>query len=176
MNASDQSCGGYDQPYKAFLDTDAYCSRLILYYDADGRLLRSMRNQLNNARCSGTRSAGVATLEDPLGKRSTASAHQTQAVSGAFNGAGLAMATMDIIKYAGGMPANFGCGRRRGFRTGAHAFQILLSDKNVKAVLINIFGGILRVDTLATGVVEAAQDESSCRRVRLEERTSEEEI
>lgn len=74
------------------------------------------------------------------------------------NGAGLAMATMDIIQYAGGMPANFldvGGGANEDQVT--HAFEILLSDKNVKAVLINIFGGILRVDTLANGVVQAAK-------------------
>src|SRR5881227_884764 len=74
------------------------------------------------------------------------------------NGAGLAMATMDIIKYAGGMPANFlDVGGGASSEQVAHAFEILLSDNNVKAVLINIFGGILRVDTLATGVVEAAR-------------------
>jgi succinyl-CoA synthetase beta subunit len=74
------------------------------------------------------------------------------------NGAGLAMATMDIIKYAGGMPANFlDVGGGASAEQVTHAFEILLSDKNVKAVLINIFGGILRVDTLATGVVEAAK-------------------
>src|SRR6266571_467615 len=73
------------------------------------------------------------------------------------NGAGLAMATMDIIKYAGGMPANFlDVGGGANAEQVTHAFEILLSDTNVKAVLINIFGGILRVDTLATGVVEAA--------------------
>jgi len=73
------------------------------------------------------------------------------------NGAGLAMATMDIIKYAGGMPANFlDVGGGANAEQVTHAFEILLSDKNVKAVLINIFGGILRVDMLATGVVEAA--------------------
>src|SRR6201997_2802521 len=73
------------------------------------------------------------------------------------NGAGLAMDTMDIIKYAGGMPANFlDVGGGASSEQVAHAFEILLSDKNVKAVLINIFGGILRVDTLARGVVEAA--------------------
>lgn len=74
------------------------------------------------------------------------------------NGAGLAMATMDIIKFAGGMPANFldvGGGATADQVT--HAFEILLSDKSVKAVLINIFGGILRVDTLASGVVQAAK-------------------
>src|SRR6202023_995044 len=73
------------------------------------------------------------------------------------NGAGLAMATMDIIKYAGGLPANFlDVGGGANVEQVTHAFEILLSDKNVKAVLINIFGGILRVDTLARGVVEAA--------------------
>jgi succinyl-CoA synthetase beta subunit len=74
------------------------------------------------------------------------------------NGAGLAMATMDIIKHAGGMPANFlDVGGGANAEQVTHAFEILLSDKHVKAVLINIFGGILRVDTLATGVVEAAK-------------------
>ena len=74
------------------------------------------------------------------------------------NGAGLAMATMDIIKYAGGMPANFlDVGGGANSEQVAHAFEILLSDKSVRAVLINIFGGILRVDTLAQGVVEAAR-------------------
>ncbi len=75
------------------------------------------------------------------------------------NGAGLAMATMDIIKYAGGSPANFlDVGGGASAEQVRNAFQILLSDKNVKAVLINIFGGILRCDTLATGVVAAARD------------------
>ncbi len=74
------------------------------------------------------------------------------------NGAGLAMATMDIIKHAGGAPANFlDVGGGANAEQVTRAFQILLSDKNVRAVLINIFGGILRVDTLATGVVEAAK-------------------
>src|SRR5579885_2676178 len=74
------------------------------------------------------------------------------------NGAGLAMATMDIIKYAGGSPANFlDVGGGANAEQVKNAFRILLSDPNVKAVLINIFGGILRVDTLATGVVEAAR-------------------
>ena len=75
------------------------------------------------------------------------------------NGAGLAMATMDIIKYAGGSPANFlDVGGGANADQVKNAFRILLSDKAVKAVLINIFGGILRCDTLATGVVAAARD------------------
>ncbi len=75
------------------------------------------------------------------------------------NGAGLAMATMDIIQYAGGRPANFlDVGGGASADQVRNAFRILLSDKNVKAVLINIFGGILRCDTLATGVVAAAHE------------------
>jgi succinyl-CoA synthetase beta subunit len=75
------------------------------------------------------------------------------------NGAGLAMATMDIIQYAGGSPANFlDVGGGASADQVKNAFRILLSDVNVKAVLINIFGGILRCDTLATGVVAAARD------------------
>ncbi len=75
------------------------------------------------------------------------------------NGAGLAMATMDIIKYAGGNPANFlDVGGGANADQIKNAFRILLSDKAVQAVLINIFGGILRCDVLATGVVAAASE------------------
>ena len=75
------------------------------------------------------------------------------------NGAGLAMATMDIIKYAGGQPANFlDVGGGASAEQVKNAFRILLSDPSVRAVLINIFGGILRCDTLATGVVSAARE------------------
>jgi succinyl-CoA synthetase beta subunit len=75
------------------------------------------------------------------------------------NGAGLAMATMDIVKYAGGSPANFlDVGGGASAEQIRNAFRILISDKSVRAVFINIFGGILRCDTLATGVVEAARE------------------
>jgi len=74
------------------------------------------------------------------------------------NGAGLAMSTMDIIKLAGGEPANFlDVGGGATAEQVRHAFEILVSDDSVKAVLINIFGGILRCDRLATGVVEAVR-------------------
>ena len=74
------------------------------------------------------------------------------------NGAGLAMATMDIIKLAGGNPANFlDVGGGASAEQVENAFRILLADKNVKVVLINIFGGILRCDRVATGIVEAAK-------------------
>jgi succinyl-CoA synthetase beta subunit len=75
------------------------------------------------------------------------------------NGAGLAMATMDIIKYAGGSPANFlDVGGGASAEQVKNAFRILMSDPSVRAVFINIFGGILRCDVLATGVVAAAKD------------------
>jgi succinyl-CoA synthetase beta subunit len=75
------------------------------------------------------------------------------------NGAGLAMATMDIIKLAGGEPANFlDVGGGASQERVEAAFRILLADENVKAVLINIFGGIVRCDMVARGVVEAARN------------------
>ena len=75
------------------------------------------------------------------------------------NGAGLAMATMDIIKLHGEEPANFldvGGGANK--EKVKEAFKIILSDKNVKGILINIFGGIMRCDELAKGVVEAVKE------------------
>jgi succinyl-CoA synthetase beta subunit len=75
------------------------------------------------------------------------------------NGAGLAMATMDIIKLAGGSPANFlDVGGGANAEQIKNAFRILMADANVRAVLINIFGGILRCDVLAQGVIAAVQD------------------
>ena len=75
------------------------------------------------------------------------------------NGAGLAMATMDIIKLAGGMPANFlDVGGGASPETVEAGFKIILKDENVKAILINIFGGIVRCDRVAKGVVEAAKN------------------
>ena len=75
------------------------------------------------------------------------------------NGAGLAMATMDIIKLAGGEPANFlDVGGSASSETVKNGFRIILSDENVKAVLINIFGGIVRCDRVANGVVQAVKE------------------
>lgn len=75
------------------------------------------------------------------------------------NGAGLAMSTMDIIKLAGGEPANFlDVGGTASAETVKNGFRIILSDKNVKAVLINIFGGIVRCDRVANGVVQAVKE------------------
>lgn len=75
------------------------------------------------------------------------------------NGAGLAMATMDIIKLSGGDPANFlDVGGSANVETVKNGFRIILEDKNVKAILINIFGGIVRCDRVANGVIEAVKD------------------
>jgi succinyl-CoA synthetase beta subunit len=75
------------------------------------------------------------------------------------NGAGLAMATMDIIKLYGSEPANFlDVGGGASKEKVSAAFKIILSDKNVKGILINIFGGIMKCDVLAQGVVDAAKD------------------
>jgi succinyl-CoA synthetase beta subunit len=75
------------------------------------------------------------------------------------NGAGLAMGTMDLVKLAGGEPANFlDVGGGANEEQVKHAFRIILSDPNVKAVLINIFGGIMRCDIIAKGVVAAVTE------------------
>ena len=152
--------------YKAFLDTDASLLEINPFITCtDGRLfaLDAKINFDDNAisRHPELRDLRDITEEDPL--EVEASKHSLNYikldgnVGCMVNGAGLAMATMDIIKYAGGMPANFlDVGGGANAEQVTHAFEILLSDKNVKAVLINIFGGILRVDTLAKGVVEAA--------------------
>jgi len=76
-----------------------------------------------------------------------------------FNGAGLAMATMDIIKVSGGTPANFlDIGGRVSETAVTDAFKILVSDKDVRPALINIFGGIVRCDLVAGGIVKAARE------------------
>ena len=100
--------------------------------------------------------------EDPLEVEASAHALNYIKLQGSVgcmvNGAGLAMATMDMIKHVGGSPANFlDVGGGASADQVASAFKILMSDSNVKAVLINIFGGILRVDILARGVVEAVR-------------------
>jgi succinyl-CoA synthetase beta subunit len=74
------------------------------------------------------------------------------------NGAGLAMATMDIIKFYGGSPANFlDVGGSATEEQVTEAFKILIADKNVKAILVNIFGGIMKVDVIANGIINAAK-------------------
>jgi succinyl-CoA synthetase beta subunit len=152
--------------YNAFLETDASLLEINPFITCtDGRLfaLDAKITFDDNAmvRHSDLRELRDVTEEDPLEVEASKYSLNYIKLDGnvgcMVNGAGLAMATMDIIKYAGGMPANFlDVGGGANAEQVTHAFEILLSDKNVKAVLINIFGGILRVDTLAKGVVEAA--------------------
>jgi len=153
--------------YRAFLETDASLVEINPFISCtDGRLfaLDAKLTFDDNAlfRHADLRELRDITEEDPLeveaSKYNLNYIKLDGSVGCMVNGAGLAMATMDIIKYAGGMPANFlDVGGGANAEQVAHAFEILLSDKSVRAVLINIFGGILRVDTLAAGVVEAAK-------------------
>lgn len=153
--------------YRAFQESEASLMEINPFIScSDGRLfaLDAKINFDDNAlfRHPEVRELRDITEEDPLEVEASKYSLNYIKLDGnvgcMVNGAGLAMATMDIIKYAGGMPANFlDVGGGANAEQVTHAFEILLSDKNVKAVLINIFGGILRVDTLATGVVEAAQ-------------------
>jgi succinyl-CoA synthetase beta subunit len=152
--------------YKVFLGTDGSLVEINPFITTtDGRLfaLDAKINFDDNAmfRHADLKELRDTTEEDPLEVEASKYNLNYIKLDGnvgcMVNGAGLAMATMDIIKYAGGLPANFlDVGGGANAEQVTHAFEILLSDKNVKAVLINIFGGILRVDTLATGVVEAA--------------------
>ena len=153
--------------YKAYVETDASLVEINpLIVTNDGRIfaLDAKVNFDDNAmmRHKELRELRDITEEDPLEVEASKYGLNYIKLDGnvgcMVNGAGLAMATMDIIQFAGGMPANFlDVGGGANEEQVTHAFEILLSDKNVRAVLINIFGGILRVDTLANGVVAAAK-------------------
>ena len=153
--------------YKAYVETDASLLEINpLITTGDGRVLAldAKINFDDNAlfRHSDLRELRDITEEDPLEVEASKYGLNYIKLDGnvacMVNGAGLAMATMDIIKFAGGNPANFlDVGGGANEEQVTHAFEILLSDPHVKAILINIFGGILRVDTLANGVVAAAK-------------------
>jgi succinyl-CoA synthetase beta subunit len=153
--------------YKAFEATDASLAEINPFVlTTDGRLLAldAKMNFDDNAlfRHEDIRKLRDLDEEDPLeveaSKYSLNYIKLDGTVGCMVNGAGLAMGTMDIIKHAGGSPANFlDVGGGASAEQVRHAFEILLSDPNVRAVLINIFGGIMRCDIVATGVVEAAR-------------------
>jgi len=153
--------------YKAFVETDATLMEINPFITTKDDRLLALDCKINFDDNAMFRHKDLKELrdlaeEDPLEVEASKFALNYIKLDGTIacmvNGAGLAMATMDIIKYAGGMPANFlDVGGGANAEQVAHAFEILLSDKSVRAVLINIFGGILRVDMLATGVVEAAK-------------------
>ena len=154
--------------YDAFIATDASLVEINpLVVTASGDLL-ALDAKMNFDDNSLYRHPDIRDLrdlgeEDPLeieaSKYSLNYIHLEGNIGCMVNGAGLAMATMDIIKLAGGEPANFlDVGGGANAEQIRNAFKILMSDKNVKAVLINIFGGILRCDVLAQGVIAAVKE------------------
>jgi succinyl-CoA synthetase beta subunit len=154
--------------YNAFVATDASLVEINpLVVTASGELLAldAKMNFDDNAlyRHPDIKDLRDLSEEDPLeieaSKFSLNYIHLDGNIGCMVNGAGLAMATMDIIKLAGGEPANFlDVGGGANAEQIRNAFKILMSDKNVKAVLINIFGGILRCDVLAQGVIAAVKE------------------
>jgi succinyl-CoA synthetase beta subunit len=154
--------------YKAYIETDASLIEINPFITAKDDKLFALDAKITFDDNAIFRHPELKVLrdtaeEDPLEVEASKYALNYIKLDGSIacmvNGAGLAMATMDIIQYAGGSPANFlDVGGSATQDQIEHAFEILLSDANVKAILINIFGGILRVDRLATGVVAAARN------------------
>jgi succinyl-CoA synthetase beta subunit len=157
-----------DSIYKAFIATDASMieiNPLILTKSGDLLALDAKVSFDDNAlyRHTDIRELRDTTEEDPLEVEASKFNLNYIRLDGNIgcmvNGAGLAMATMDIIKLAGGEPANFlDVGGGASAEQIKNAFRILMADRNVKAVLINIFGGILRCDVLAQGVIAAVKE------------------
>jgi len=158
----------FTQMYKCYRGTDATIvevNPLILTKEEKIVVLDSKMNFDDNALFRHKNIAEMRDLdeEDPMeveaGKFNLNYIKLDGNVGCMVNGAGLAMATMDIIKLAGGEPANFlDVGGTASSETVKNGFRIILSDKNVKAVLINIFGGIVRCDRVANGVVQAVKE------------------
>ena len=154
--------------YRAFVDTDASMLEINpCVITGDGRLValdaKMTFDDNGLIRHKELRELRDLDEEDPLEVEASKYGLNYIKLDGSVacmvNGAGLAMATMDIIKYAGGSPANFlDVGGGASAEQVKNAFRILNSDAGVRAVFINIFGGILRCDVLATGVVAAAKE------------------
>jgi succinyl-CoA synthetase beta subunit len=154
--------------YRSFVDTDASMVEINpCIVTGDGRLvaLDAKMNFDDNALYRHPQLAELRDLDEEAPLEVEASKYKLNYikldgnVGCMVNGAGLAMATMDIIKLSGGSPANFlDVGGGASAEQVKNAFRILTSDPSVRAVFINIFGGILRCDVLATGVVNAARE------------------
>ena len=153
--------------YKAFVETDSTLMEINPFITTKDDKLVALDCKINFDDNAMFRHKDLKELrdlaeEDPLEVEASKFALNYIKLDGSIacmvNGAGLAMATMDIIEYAGGKAANFlDVGGGANQEQIENAFGILLSDPNVKAIFINIFGGILRVDVLAQGVVNAAR-------------------
>ncbi|HXA55949.1 MAG TPA: ADP-forming succinate--CoA ligase subunit beta [Candidatus Acidoferrum sp.] len=158
----------FQSVYRAFLETDASLLEINpLIVTGDGKLVAlDAKVQLDdNALYRHPDYKDLRDLEEETPLEVEASKFKLNyikldgTIACMVNGAGLAMATMDIIKLSGGNPANFlDVGGGASEEQVKNAFRILLSDPNVKAVFVNIFGGILRCDVLASGVVNAAKE------------------
>jgi len=154
--------------YRAFVETDASLIEINpLVVTADGRVIcldaKISFDDNGLFRHPEIRELRDANEEDPAeteaAKYDLSYVHLDGNIGCMVNGAGLAMATMDIVKYYGAEPANFlDVGGGANAQKIAAAFRILLSDARVKAVLINVFGGIMQCDVLARGVVDAARE------------------
>lgn len=154
--------------YKAFESTDASLAEinpLLITGQGDVLALDAKMNFDDNALVRHPNIKGMRDLdeEEPLEVEASEFDLNYIKLDGnvgcMVNGAGLAMATMDIIMYSGGMPANFlDVGGGVSEEAVKNAFKILISDKDVKAALINIFGGIVRCDLVANGIVKAARE------------------
>jgi succinyl-CoA synthetase beta subunit len=154
--------------YRAFVETDASLAEinpLIITKDGQIMALDAKMNFDSNAFFRQKEIAALRDLDEEDPREVEASKYDLSYISldgniaCMVNGAGLAMATMDIIKHHGGEPANFlDVGGGADKEKVAHAFRILLADSRVRGVLINIFGGIMRCDVLAQGVVDAARE------------------
>jgi len=154
--------------YRVFLEKDLALLEINpLIVTADGRIvpLDCKMGVEDNALYRQKALAEIADESQIDPKEAEAHAHDVNyiALNGNIgcmvNGAGLAMATMDLIKLSGGQPANFlDVGGGATAATVAQAFKIILSDPNVKAILINIFGGIMRCDIIAQGVIDAVKE------------------
>ena len=154
--------------YRAFVETDASLAEinpLIITKDGQIMALDAKMNFDSNAFFRQKEIVALRDLDEEDPREVEASKYDLSYISlegniaCMVNGAGLAMATMDIIKHHGGEPANFlDVGGGADKEKVAHAFRILLADSRVRGVLINIFGGIMRCDVLAQGVVDAARE------------------
>jgi succinyl-CoA synthetase beta subunit len=154
--------------YRAFVETDASLIEINpLVVTADGRVIcldaKISFDDNGLFRHPDIRELRDSNEEDPAeteaAKYDLSYVHLDGNIGCMVNGAGLAMATMDIVKYYGAEPANFlDVGGGANAQKIAAAFRILLSDSRVKAVLINVFGGIMQCDVLARGVVDAARE------------------
>ena len=167
-NAFKEAIGIFAKMYKCYQETDASLLEINPLVLTKGNRIIALDSKFNFDSNALFRQKNIAKMrdlseEDPMeveaGSFNLNYIKLDGNVGCMVNGAGLAMATMDIIKLAGGEPANFlDVGGTASAETVKNGFRIILTDSNVKAILINIFGGIVRCDRVANGVVDAVEE------------------